>query len=79
MADVKVRDGEHIDSALRRLKRLVEKAGIPKELRKREFHQPSSKVKQRSLAAARKRLAKRLLREKLQLLSSCVRARRQRG
>ena len=79
MPSIKVRESEHIDSALRRLKRLVEKSGTPKELRKREFHQPNSKIKQRMLAAARKRLLKKILREKAQLLASCVRARRERG
>ena len=64
MPSVKVRDGEPFDSVIRRFKRAVEKAGIPKELRRREFHQKGSTLKQRRLAAARKRLLKRLSNEK---------------
>lgn len=64
MPSVKVKDGESFDSAIRRFKRAVEKAGIPKELRRREFHQKGSALRQRNLAAARKRLLKRLSREK---------------
>lgn len=64
MPSVIARDEESIDSLMRRFKRTVEKAGIPKEVRKREFHQKRSQVKQRELAAARKRHLKRLAREK---------------
>lgn len=64
MPSVKVREGEPFDSVIRRFKRAVEKAGIPKELRRREFHQKGSTLKQRRLAAAKKRLLKRLSNEK---------------
>jgi small subunit ribosomal protein S21 len=64
MPSVRVREGESFDSAIRRFKRAVEKAGIPKELRRREFHQKGSTLKQRRIAAARKRLLKKLAREK---------------
>ena len=60
MPSIKVRDGEPFDSVIRRFKRAVEKAGIPKELRRREFHQKGSTLKQRRIAAAKKRLLKRL-------------------
>jgi small subunit ribosomal protein S21 len=64
MPSVRVKEGESFDSAIRRFKRAVEKAGIPKELRRREFHQKGSALKQRRLAAARKRLLKKLARER---------------
>jgi small subunit ribosomal protein S21 len=67
MPSVKVREGEPFDSAVRRFKRAVEKAGIPKELRGREFHQKGSTLKQRRKAAARKRLLKRLYNERVSL------------
>lgn len=60
MPMVRVRDGESTDSAIRRFKRAVEKAGTPKELRRREFHQKPSKIRQRKAAAARKRHLKKL-------------------
>ena len=50
---------------MRRFKRAVEKAGIPKELRSRAFHQKGSVQKQRRIAAAKKRWLKKLSREKL--------------
>lgn len=63
MPSVRMRDGESIDSAMRRFKRAVEKAGIPKELRRREFYQKGSMVRKRKAAAARKRHLKKLMRE----------------
>ncbi len=63
MPSVRVRDGEPVDSAIRRFKRAVEKAGIPKELRRREFHQKPSKVRKRKAAAAVKRHEKKIKRE----------------
>ncbi len=63
MPSVRIRDGESIDSAMRRFKRAVEKAGIPKELRRREFYQKGSAIRKREAAAARKRHLKKLMRE----------------
>lgn len=59
---VKVRDGEPLESAIRRLKRMVEKAGIPKESRLRERFEKPAKRRQREIAAAKKRLLKKLQR-----------------
>ncbi len=64
MPSVRVRENEPFEIAMRRFKRAVEKAGIPKELRSRAFHQKGSVQKQRRLAAAKKRLLKKLLRER---------------
>ena len=55
MTYVLIRSGENIDSAIRRLKRSVEKAGIYKELRQRERYEKPAKKRQRELAAAKKR------------------------
>ncbi len=65
MPSVRLREGESLDSAMRRFKRAVEKAGIPKELRRREFYQKGSAVRKRKAAAARKRHLKRLMREQI--------------
>lgn len=64
MPSVRLKESESIDSAIRRFKRAVEKAGIPKELRSRAFHQKGSVQKQRRIAAAKKRLQKKLFRER---------------
>ena len=55
MASVIVKEGETLDSALRRFKRNCAKDGIQQEIRKREcYEKPSVKRKKKS-EAARKR------------------------
>jgi small subunit ribosomal protein S21 len=53
--EVKMKDGERIDNALRRFRKVVEKSGVMQELRKREFFEKPSAKKKRKQAAARKR------------------------
>lgn len=65
MPSITLKENESLDFAIRRLKRVVEKAGLPKELRKREFYEPPSKVKKRYISAAKKRMLKKLAREKM--------------
>jgi len=67
MPSVTIKENESLDYAIRRLKRSVEKAGLPKELRKREFYEPPSKIRKRNIAAAKKRLLKKTLRDKVYL------------
>jgi small subunit ribosomal protein S21 len=65
MPSIKVKENESIEIALRRFKRGCEKAGILGDLRNREaFEKPTSKRK-RMAAAAKKRLAKKLTRERV--------------
>lgn len=64
MPSITVKENESLDFAIRRLKRVVEKAGLPKELRKREFYEPPSKIKKRCVSAAKKRMLKKIIREK---------------
>ena len=55
MSNVIVKEGESLDSALRRFKRSCAKVGIQQEIRKREqYEKPSVKRKKKS-EAARKR------------------------
>ena len=55
MSEVRIKDNETLDSALRRFKRVTAKAGILGEVRKREhYDKPSVKRKKKS-EAARKR------------------------
>ena len=55
MAEIRVKENESLDSALRRFKRSCAKAGVLSEVRKREhYEKPSVKRKQKS-EAARKR------------------------
>ena len=55
MAEVKVKDGESLDSALRRFKRQCSKSGILAELRKREHYEKPSVKRKKKSEAARKR------------------------
>ena len=55
MAEIKIKDNESLDSALRRFKRQCARSGVLTELRKREhYEKPSVKRKNKS-EAARKR------------------------
>jgi small subunit ribosomal protein S21 len=59
MADVRIREGETFESALRRFKKLCEKAGILSEVRKREYYEkPSVKKKKKSISARKRALKK---------------------
>lgn len=69
MPVIKVREGEPFDVALRRFKRSCEKAGILAEVRRREFYEKPTTERKRAKAAAVKRHAKKLSREK----SRCAR------
>jgi small subunit ribosomal protein S21 len=59
MPFVKVRENEPFEVALRRFKRSVEKAGIPKELRMRQFYEKPTQERKRKRAASIKRHMKR--------------------
>ncbi len=55
MSSVVVKDGESLDSALRRFKRNCAKAGIMQEVRKREHYEKPSVKRKKKSEAARKR------------------------
>jgi small subunit ribosomal protein S21 len=56
---VRVREGESFESALRRFKKMCEKAGILSELRKREHYEKPSVRKKRKAMMAKKRTTKK--------------------
>ena len=59
MADIRVKDGESFENALKRFKKACEKAGIMSEIRKREhYEKPSVKRKKKALAAKKRALKK---------------------
>jgi small subunit ribosomal protein S21 len=65
MPQVKVKEGEPFDVALRRFKRSCEKAGILAEVRRREYYEKPTQERKRKAAAAVKRHQKKLQREQL--------------
>ena len=65
MPSVRVRENEPFDVALRRFKRSCEKAGVLSEVRRREFSEKPTSVRKRKMAAAVKRHAKKVSRDRM--------------
>ena len=55
MAEIRVKDHESLDSALRRFKRQCARAGVLNEVRKREHYEKPSVKRKKKSEAARKR------------------------
>ena len=55
MSEIKVKENESLDNALRRFKRQCQKAGVITELRKREYYEKPSVKRKKKSEAARKR------------------------
>ena len=55
MAQVKIRRGETVDKALRRLKKIMDKEGIMKEIRAHRYFEKPSEERRRKQARARAR------------------------
>lgn len=55
MAEVKVRKGESVDKALRRLKKKLDKEGIMREIRSHRYYEKPSERRRRKEARARMR------------------------
>ena len=61
MSEVRVKEGESLDSALKRFKRSCAKAGVIAEVRKREHYEsPSVKRRKKSEAARKNRMLRSL-------------------
>ena len=63
MPNVRVKDNEPFEIAIRRFKRSCEKAGILAEVRRREFYEKPTQERKRKMAAAVKRTQKKVYRE----------------
>ena len=63
MAEIKVHEGESIDSALRRFKRQVQQEDIIKEVKKHSFYLKPGEKKRIKQALARKRSRKKVRRQ----------------
>ena len=59
MSEVKVREGESLESALNRFKKKTALAGVMAEIRKREHYEKPSVKKKKKAEAARKKRNKR--------------------
>ncbi|MEJ2406551.1 MAG: 30S ribosomal protein S21 [Candidatus Thiodiazotropha sp.] len=63
MPNVRVKENEPFEVAMRRFKRSCEKAGVLAEVRRREFYEKPTWERKRKAAAAVKRNLKKLSRE----------------
>jgi small subunit ribosomal protein S21 len=63
MAEVKVQEGESIESALRRFKRKVQQEDIIKDIKKHSFYLKPGDKRRAKQALARKRNRKKMRRE----------------
>ncbi len=63
MPNVRVRENEPFEIAMRRFKRACEKAGILAEIRRREFYEKPTMERKRKMAAAVKRTQKKVSRD----------------
>lgn len=64
MPTIDIPDDHAFDVSLRRFKRAVEKAGIPTKLRQIEYYEKPTTRRKRKRAAAIKRYAKKLQKER---------------
>ncbi|BAP56202.1 MAG: 30S ribosomal protein S21 [Thioploca sp.] len=65
MPNIRVKENEPFEVAIRRFKRACEKAGILAEVHRREFYEKPTTVRKRKAAAAVKRHLKKVSRETL--------------
>ena len=59
MSEVRVKENESLDSALKRFKRSCAKSGVMSDLRKKEYYQSPSVKRRKKSEAARKNKNKR--------------------
>ncbi len=59
IAQINVDDGEALEKALKRFKRMVEKEGIIREWKKREYYEKPSTIKNRKRKALERKLLKK--------------------
>ena len=55
MVKLRLRDNESIQEAVRRFRKLVERSGLKKEIRRREYYQKPSEIKRRARLRAERR------------------------
>ncbi len=55
MSEIRVKRGEPIDKALRRLKKKMDKEGTLKDIRNRRYYEKPSEVKRRMMKRSKRR------------------------
>ncbi len=59
MIEIRIKDNENFDAALRRFKKEVQQSGVLSEMRRREHYEKPSVKKKLKILAARKKAKKR--------------------
>ena len=59
IAQIVIEDGEPLEKALKRFKRMVEKEGIIREWKKREYYEKPSTIRNRKRKAYERKLLKK--------------------
>ncbi|MFP4010860.1 MAG: 30S ribosomal protein S21 [Spirochaetaceae bacterium] len=59
MAHIRVDEGENLEKAIKRFKRMVEKEGIIREWKKREYYEKPSTIRNRKRKSLERKLAKK--------------------
>jgi small subunit ribosomal protein S21 len=59
IAYIRVDDGENLEKAIKRFKRMVEKEGIIREWKKREYYEKPSTIRNRKRKSLERKLAKK--------------------
>ena len=60
IAYIKVDEGENLEKAIRRFKRMVEKEGIIREWKKREYYEKPSTIRNRKKKSLERKLLKKI-------------------
>ncbi len=60
IAFIKVDDGENLEKSIKRFKRMVEKEGIIREWKKREYFEKPSTIKNRKRKSLERKLQKKM-------------------
>ncbi|WP_041402484.1 30S ribosomal protein S21 [Salinispira pacifica] len=60
MAFIKVDEGENLEKTIKRFKRMVEKEGIIREWKKREYYEKPSTIKNRKRKALERKIQKKM-------------------
>jgi len=60
IAYVKVDDGENLEKAIKRFKRMVEKEGIIREWKKREYYEKPSTIRNRKKKSLERKIQKKI-------------------
>ncbi|MDR1928482.1 MAG: 30S ribosomal protein S21 [Endomicrobium sp.] len=63
MVNIKIRENESIEEAIRRFKRECERNGVMQEIKKREFYKSPSVLKKERIAETKRKIRRKMLKD----------------